>query len=306
MRNPVVVARLVPIRLQPGDTVGIAAPGFAVDRAALAAGVRALQTMGFRTRLGEHVRARDGYLAGDDDQRATDLNRMLSDDGLAAVWFARGGYGTARILDRVDWDALERRPKLLIGYSDLTALFNPVLERVGGHCLYGPVVTELGAAGTYDSASLDAALAGAPAALAFSRRQVLVHGRTRGRVYGGNLSVLAHLWGTPFAPELRRRVLFLEDVGEPLYRIDRCLTQLRSAGAFRGLAGVLLGGFAVKPRTHAPRDRGLLDVLRENFMDLGVPVVRGLPAGHVAHKHTVPLGASADIDTQAGRVEFRV
>jgi muramoyltetrapeptide carboxypeptidase len=275
-----------------------------VRRAALRSGVSALRDLGYEVRLGRHVLARQGYLAGDDDRRAEDLCAALSDPDLAAVWFARGGYGTARILERLPWAQLKRRPKLCIGYSDLTALFNPLVERTGARCIYGPVVSELGDPAAFDAAALWPLLAGEPPSLRLRRRDVLQPGRARGRVMGGNLSVLAHLVGTPFAPRLDGCMLFLEETGEEVYRIDRLLTQLRQAGAFDGLAAVLLGRFLVRRRSHFPPDRRLLDVLRESFLPLGVPVVRGLDVGHGPSKRVLPLGQVARLDTEAARLEF--
>jgi muramoyltetrapeptide carboxypeptidase len=280
------------------------APGFAVKRRPLAAGVARLEGMGYRVRLGRHVLARDGYLAGDDGLRAVDLETMLRDPEVRAIWFARGGYGTARLLDRLPRGLLRRAPKLLIGYSDLTALFAEALKESGRVCLYGPVVTELGDPDGYHAPTLRRLLAGRPFELRLARKQVLAPGRAGGLLAGGNLTVLSHLCGTRFAPELRDRVLFVEDAGEPTYRLDRMLTQLRLCGMLRGLSGVLLGGFRIPPRRRFPPDRPARELFEEFFAPLGVPVVEGIPAGHVPRKRTLPLGARAEIDTAAGTLRF--
>ena len=292
------------LRLSRGDTVGVVAPGYVPQPAALRAGLGRLQRMGFRVREGEHLFARDGYLAGTDDQRAADLRAMLSDPEVRGVWFARGGYGTARILPRVPWVALERDPKVLIGYSDLTALFGAVIRRTGQSCLYGPVVTELAAAATHDGPSLRRLLAGEPLTLRVRRSDVLVPGRARGRLVGGNLCVLVHQLGTRYAADLRGGILFLEEVGEQLYSVDRMLTQLRQSGALREVRGVLLGGMEISARTHFPPDRRLPEVLGEAFGPLGVPIVKGIRAGHLPRKRTLPLGARATIDTARGEIRF--
>jgi muramoyltetrapeptide carboxypeptidase len=271
----------------------------------LEAGVARLQAMGYRTLLGAHVLARNGYLAGDDRQRVADLETMLRDPAVRAVWFSRGGYGSPRLLEKISWARFARQPKLLIGYSDLTALFAEAVKRAGPVCLYGPVVTELGNADLYHGPSLRRLLAGKQSEIRISRRQVLAPGRARGPLVGGNLTVLTHLCGTRFAPRGRGAILFLEEVGEEAYRIDRMLTQLRLAGLLRDVAGVLLGSFSVPTRRRFPPDRPLLEILRETFLPLGVPVVQELPAGHVRAKQTLPLGAVAEVDTGAGRVRFR-
>ena len=287
-----------------GDTVGVVAPGFAVQRARLESGVRRLRGMGFRVKLGSHVLSRHGYFAGDDDARARDLREMLLDPEVRAVWFARGGYGTARILDRVPWRKLARHPKLLIGYSDLTSLRCAAVQRTDRVCLHGPVVAELGRPEAYHAPSLKKLLAGQPLSVPVRKRQVLAEGRARGRLIGGNLTVLAHLQGTRYAPDLRGAVLFLEEVGEQVYRIDRALTHLEMAGALRGVAGVLLGRFSAAARRSFPPDRDPRLVLAEFFTTRGIPVIDGLPAGHVSGQWSLPLGGMAELDTFARRLQL--
>jgi muramoyltetrapeptide carboxypeptidase len=288
-----------------GDTVGVVAPGFAVRPALLRAGVKRLTGMGYRVLLGPHVHAQHGYFAGDDTLRAADLRAMLTDPEVSAVWFARGGYGTARILDSVPWRVLKRRPKLMIGYSDLTALMLATVERTGHVCLHGPMVTELGRDAAYHAGSLRRLLAGEPLVMRVRKRQVLCHGKRRGRLMGGNLTVLAHLMGTRYAPDLSGSVLFIEEVGEEAYRIDRLLTHLRMAGVLRKLSGVLVGKCSVPATDRVfPGDRTLGEILSEFFVPLGVPVVTDIPAGHGAGKWTLPIGGVATIDTPAGEVRF--
>ena len=291
--------------LSPGDTVGVVATGFAVRRSLLDSGVARLRRMGYRVRLGDHVLDREGYLAGRDVDRGADLHTMLRDPDVRAIWFARGGYGTAPLLEQVPWPTLKKSGKLLIGYSDLTALFCPTVQRTGQICLYGPVVTELGQAKSYHRSSLTKLLRGEATTLPFLKRQVLSAGRARGRLTGGNLTVLTHLAGTRFAPNLRGGVLFLEEIGEESYRLDRMLTQLRQSGAFRDLAGVLLGNFTVPKKQRVfPPDRSLRELLEETFGGLGVPVVTDLPVGHIPGKWTLPLGGTAEIDTRTRRIRF--
>ncbi len=288
-----------------GDTVGVVATAFAVRPALLEAGVRRLREMGFRVLLGDHVRDCHGYLAGDDAARAEDLRAMLLHPEVKAIWFARGGYGTARILEQVPWRRLKRHPKLLVGYSDLTALFSAVVQRTGQLCLHGPVVAELGQPDAYHAPSLRRMLAGQPTTLRVRKGQVLAGGKARGRLTGGNLTVLSHLQGTRFAPDFRDSVLFLEDVGEEAYRVDRALTHLKMAGAFRDLAAVLLGDFATpRSRRLFPPDRSVRELLAETFVPLGVPVIGGIRAGHVRGKWTLPLGGTARVDTAAGEVRL--
>ena len=288
-----------------GDRVGVVATGFAVRPDALDAGIAALRRRGLVPVLGPHLRSVDGYLAGDDASRASDLDAAVSDPNLTAIWFARGGYGTARLLDRFDLDRLVRRPKLLLGYSDLTGLFAALLKRASTVCLHAPVVAELGHRTDFHAASLNAALAGRVTRRRVARRDVLRGGRARGRLMGGNLTVLCHLLGTRHMPDLRGAVLFIEEIGEEAYRIDRLLQHLRSSGVLSGVRAVLLGRFHVPPPSRSfPGDRDVDAVFREHLLPLKLPVVCGIPAGHGPGKWTLPLGGIATLDTSAGLVTF--
>ena len=278
------------------------ATGFAVRPRLLKSGILRLEAMGYRTLLGRSVTASDGYLAGDDDARFADLSEMLGREDVAAVWFARGGYGTARLLHRLRPSMLRGSRPVLIGYSDVSALFAQFTAAGSRRCLYGPVVAELGDSANFHAGSLNAALGRREQVLKLRRTQIWCPGRASGTLVGGNLSVLTALCGTRFAPKLRGRVLFLEDVGEPTYRIDRMLTQWRDAGWLRGLKGVLLGSFSVPSRRRFPPDRDPGKVFREFLEPLGIPVVAGLCAGHVRGKRTLVFGAPAHIDSTRRRV----
>src|SRR6476660_1644195 len=187
-RSPIVI----PPALRKGDLVGVMAPGAAVDRAALESGVR--------VKLGRAVFARDGYFAGDDSARAEDLVEMIESDEVRAIHFARGGWGTSRFLDRIPWRTLARRPKLLLGYSDLTSLFAGAVDRARIVCVYGPLASEMGFPGRFDASSLRRAYfrPRAPLEVRHPRAAVWREGRAQGLSAGGCLSLLAHLTGTPF------------------------------------------------------------------------------------------------------------
>jgi len=229
---------------------------------------------------------------------------MLSDPTVRAVWFARGGYGSSRLLEHLPWRRMKDNPKLLIGYSDLTALFSAAIDRTGCICLYGPVVSELGDASSFHAPSLRNMLAGRPYEIAFGKRRVMAAGRASGRLVGGNLTMLAHLCGSRFFPDLRNSILFLEETGEEIYRIDRMLQQLKLSGALARVSGLLLGEISAPARKRFPPDRRLSEVLREYLAPLGVPVITGLRAGHVKSKLTLPLGGHAELDTDAGRLRL--
>jgi len=285
--------------LATGDLVGVCSPAFAVRPGSLNAGLEWLSGAGFVLRMGRHVTARDGYLAGTDRQRGDDLRGLLEDSEVRGVWFARGGYGSARLLEDLPWRAFARDPKPLVGYSDVTALFAAALRSPGTLCLHGPVVTELADPQAYDRAALRRILAGRSDVVRFSRSAIVRPGRARGRLLGGNLTVLTHLLGTRWLPKLEGAVLALEDTGEETYRLDRMFEHLRHAGVLRRVAAVVLGGFHPPHRKTFPPDREFGEVVMDAFGPLGVPVVRDLPFGHVLHKRTLPLGGLAELDTDA-------
>ena len=288
-----------------GDRVAVVTPGFAVRHDALDAGVRALRRRGFDPREGPHARDAEGYLAGDDAARAADLDAAIADRTSRAIWAARGGYGTARVLDRIDLRTLARRPKLLLGYSDLTALSASLLGRATTVCLHAPFVSELGDRAAYHAPSLAAMLAGRTVERRIRRTDVLRGGRAAGRLMGGNLTVLVHLLGTPHMPSLDGAVLFLEEAGEEAYRIDRLLNHLVTSRALAGVRAVLVGQTLVpETRRTFPADRPVAEVLRDHLLPLRVPVVLGVPSGHGPGKWTLPLGGAARLDTARGRLAF--
>jgi len=285
-----------------GSRVGVVATGFAARPEAIDAGLGWLAKRKLIPVPGKNLKAVDGYFAGSDDVRAADCNAAIGDSSLEAIWFARGGYGTARILDRIDLARLIRRPKLLIGYSDLTALFMALLGKTSTVCLHGPMVAELSRKEAFHAPSLAAALDGRAESRRIRQGEVVRPGKAAGRLMGGNLTVLVHLLGTPFMPDLRGSILFIEDAGEEAYRVDRLLRHLVMSGALAGVRAVLVGQLHVpKTEREFPGDREIGAVLRDHLLPLKVPVVTGIPAGHGAGKWTLPLGGRASIDT-AGRI----
>lgn len=294
-----------PTVLRRGDRVGVVSTGFAVRPDALDAGVAVLASMGFEPVVGPSAKAVDGYFAGSDAARAADLNACLRDPAIAGIWFSRGGYGAARLLDRIDWRAAARRRRVWVGFSDLTALFAAVGRRAGQVCLHGPLVAELGDPSSFHRPSLRAMLGGKPVAMRLSRDQVVAPGRASGRLIGGNLTVLSHLAGTPWFPDCRGAVLLLEDAGEEAYRLDRMLTHLGQAGVLRKVRAVVLGDLAAPATRRAyPPDRPVAEVVEDRLRELGVPVVRALPIGHLAGKWTVPIGGLVEVDTARRIVRF--
>lgn len=306
MRASAAARSIVPEFLAPGDPVIVAAPSGVADRLRTAAGAAYLASRGHPVRFTPHVLSRHGYLAGRDDERAGDLNAAIVSSAGEPIVFARGGYGLTRILDRIDIRALRLRPRLILGYSDATALFMS-LQRQGPYLvLHGPMLQDLGNPQAFDEGSLWAALRGDPAAFSvrFRARDVLRPGRGTGRLLGGCLSLLVSLLGTAHDPDYRGAILFWEEVGEEPYRIDRMLTQLRNAGKFDHLTGMVVGALAgCEPAPGRP-SLTVGRILAELTRDARFPIVRGLPAGHGPGKITLPLGLPAVLDTRRRGLEI--
>jgi len=274
-----------------------------------------IESLGFKVKPGAHLYDREGYLAGSDAARAADLNAMFADDGVDAIWCVRGGYGASRILPALDYALMQRKPKALIGYSDITALHVAIHRHAGLVTFHGPVAFR--AFTPYSLGELKRVLwtgetpvrLGGPPPFERAEGRVdwenrvatLVPGTARGRLLGGNLCLMSHLCGTPYFPDLRGAILFLEDVEEAYYRIDRMLTQLWLSGALAGVAGVAFGKFTnCNSSPFFLQNRPLDDILAERCRTLGVPAVSGIMVGHIEDQTTLPVGCLAELDADAG------
>lgn len=295
-----------PPALKPGARIALVAPAGPLGDGAVDRAIDRVRDWGFQAVPGAHVRKRHGYLSAMDQERAQDLNAALADDSVDAVWCLRGGYGVMRILPSVDWESLARRPRAVIGFSDNTALHLGI-QRLGMASFHGPhpATNELN---DFSRDSLLSALTstGAPGVLPFPAdappAAAITGGAAEGRLVGGNLSLIAATLGTPYAIDAEGAILFLEEVGEAPYRVDRLLQQLRLAGVLDGVAGIALGAF-----TEGGDDAdspGVLDVLGDVLGGLGVPVAHGFPFGHVDDNWTLPVGVRARLDADAGAVEL--
>jgi muramoyltetrapeptide carboxypeptidase len=256
------------------------------------------RSLGWDPVPGPHVLAHQEYLAGTDAERLQDLNAALADDAIDAIWCVRGGYGAMRLLPYVDWASLTRRPRALIGFSDITALHAGASTRCELITYHGP--TARGALSDFSRASLvRAVMEGRDPCGSAADARVVRGGRARGRLVGGNLALLAALAGTPYAPDYRGALLVLEDVGEPAYRLDRMLTQLALAGVFAQIAG-LVAGPITEPASGHELSMQALDSLIGRAADVAhVPAVVGIPLGHIDDQWTIPLGATAQFDADA-------
>ncbi len=286
-----------PAPLRRGDVIAIVAPAGPVDRRRLLKGLSRLSALGFVPETAEGILAKERYLAGDDDHRAAQMEWAFTLPEARAVMAARGGYGAARLLPLLDWVRIARRPKLLVGYSDLTAILSYLATRHGVPCVHGPM------------AAADVAFRRDPEAMdAFSRLCAgeagpgepwgspcvpLRRGTAEGTLAGGCLSVLTSLLGTPYEPDFRGTLLFLEDVSEPAYRLDRMLTQWVQSGRWKGIAGIVAG--RMEP-AKGESEEDLARLFAEAGRALSVPAWYGYPAGHGPRNWPIPFGVPARLD----------
>lgn len=289
----------VPPLLLPGSRVALVAPaGPLRDETDLQHALDAARSMGWEPVVGEHVLERKGYLAGSDEHRVADLNRFAHDRSIDGIWCIRGGYGAMRLLDKIDYHAWFRRPKALIGYSDITSLHAALNSRADLVAYHGP--TARGHLSDFSRASLRAAVVDGVESCGTAPNAItLCGGRARGRLIGGNLALLTALCGTRYAPSFADSILVIEDVNESVYRIDRMLTQLRLSGALHVVAGIAFGQFTEIPEDPVNLERPLSDVFREVAESGNVPCLANIPVGHVADQWTLPLGAVAELDADA-------
>jgi muramoyltetrapeptide carboxypeptidase len=294
-----------PPALGPAPRVALVAPAGPLAPGAVDRAVARLEAWGWTPLLGRHARGRSGFLSGSDAERLEDFDQALRDPHNDAIWCLRGGYGTMRIVDAIDWAALAARPRPLIGFSDNTVL-HLAASRAGIVSFHGPhpAAEEFP---DFASHGLRDMLHGRRPAgpLPFppgggGRAATLVGGVAEGPLVGGNLSLLSATLGTPYALRTEGAILFLEEVGEPAYRIDRLLSHLRLAGVLERVAGVIIGGFTECPDEEddgIPRPE---QVLAAQLSRLGVPVATGFPFGHVPDNWTLPVGVRARLDADAG------
>lgn len=309
-------APIKPPRLVPGDVVGLIDPASATFlRQDVEIVTETLMAMGFTVKRGAHLMDRYGYLAGRDQDRAADVNALFADPQVKAILAVRGGWGSARLLRHLDFDLIRRNPKVLLGYSDLTALLNAVYARGGLVTFHGPVGVS-----TWTPFSVEHARRVLVDGEAFTlsnpvelkdtlvqvedRVQTITPGVARGRLVGGNLTVLSAMVGSPYLPEFDGAILFLEDVREQIYRIDRMLTQLALAGILGKVRGVVVGKCTKCDPGEGYGSLTLEEVFDDHIKPLGVPAWHGAMIGHIDKQFTVPLGIEAEIDATRGTIRL--
>jgi muramoyltetrapeptide carboxypeptidase len=296
--------------LKEGETIGLIAPGSPLKPEAIDKAISQVSELGFKYKLGKHARKKFGFLAGKDGERLEDLHGMFADSSVDAIWCLRGGYGCTRLLPNLDYRLIRRYPKLLMGYSDITALHMALLKWTGLASLHSPVaVSELtdytlnsflsatrsGSAGTFINIypeHMD------------ERVKIWRKGVTSGPLIGGNLSLLSAICGTPYLPSFKDKIIFLEDVGEKPYRIDRMLVQLLQATDLSEANGIILGRFEDCDASENSDSLTIMEVFENLLYPIGVPMISGFSFGHIDNQCTFPQGIRGKLFADDLKVEL--
>jgi muramoyltetrapeptide carboxypeptidase len=305
-----------PKRLAPGDTVALVAPASATFQTVdLQIAKESLEALGLKVRVGGHLLDRHGYLAGRDRDRAADINECFADASVRAVLPIRGGWGTSRLLPYLDFDRIRRNPKIVLGYSDITALLLSIHAKTGLVTFHGP--NGLGRWDEWSVGWVKRILFDADAATLENPRdkgefltqvehriQTIRPGVARGRMLGGNLTVLSAIIGSPYLPAFDRAILFLEDVGEDIYRVDRMLTTLKLAGVLDRIRGFVFGSCSECEPGEGFGSLTLEEVFNDHVKPLGIPAWQGAMIGHQHPQFTVAVGSEVEIDAGSGTIRM--
>lgn len=294
-----------PARLNRGDEVRLICPGGPISEERLQKAIENLTKLGYTVTQGDHVLAKYGFVAGSDEQRLADLHAAFRDPKVKAVWPVRGGYGCTRLLPLIDFELMRANPKLLIGYSDITALLVAFYQKVGLVGIHGPLGSSTFS--PFNERNLMPLLTQVKEGHTIHLPPTgasLVSGKTKGILVGGNLSLLAAMAGTSWAMDATDKLVFLEDVGESPYRIDRMLTQLRQSAHLDRAKGIILGEFVDCEADPEDNSLSLRETLEDRLKPLGIPTILGLPFGHGDANCALPIGIMAELDADAGRLIF--
>lgn len=302
-----------PKKLLKGDVIGLIAPGSNVDDPAiLERGVSYLEKLGYRVELGINSDKSFGYLAGTDQQRIEDLHNMFKNKNVKAIICIRGGYGAFRLLDKIDYKLIKNNPKIFVGYSEITSLQMAMLHKTGLVTFAGPMIhpdfsNEIN---PYTEEFFWRMITSTKiiGRLTFPEENNLssiTKGKGSGRIIGGNLAVFSAMIGTDYLPELNKKILVIEDIGELPYKIDRILNKMRIAKLFRQLNGLILGRF-IDCYEHDPSKKTLTlgEVMEDYFRDLKIPILYTFPHGHINEKVTIPFGITVNMNATKGYVEY--
>ncbi len=278
--------------LQPNQTVGVIAPSSPVSQSEILEGLKLLESFPLKIRPGSHLFNHLNYLAGPDHDRVSDLHQMFSDPEIKAIFCARGGYGSARLLNKIDFELIRKNPKIIVGFSDLTALLIAIYKKTGLVTIHGPTLSDLPKNKNWPNLSELITTSHRPQVF-LKQGRIINNGKARGILLGGNLSTICSLLDTLFLPSFEGVILFLEEKGESPYRLDRMLTQLLLSGRLDRLSALIIGQIM-----DCGEKEIINSVLQERLGSLSIPVVTGLPVGHGNENISLPLGLPAVIDTE--------
>ena len=300
-------------RLLKGDVIGIISPASAVDDERLIqSGIKYLEGLGYRTKLGKNVGKVRGYLAGTDEERVEDIHQMFSDQKVKAIFCLRGGYGAFRLLDKIDYKLIQDNPKIFVGYSEITSLQMAFLKKSNLISFAGPMVVS-----NFSNEISNYTEENFWRMITFTKKlgkvklpeldnlQSLNLGIAAGRLIGGNLAVFASLLGTKYLPDLNNKILFLEDISELPYKIDRMLNQLRLSNVFNKIRGIILGSFSdcIEPDSNK-KTLTIDEVWSDYFRGIDCPVIHSFPHGHIKDILTLPIGTRIKLNATKCYIEF--
>jgi len=305
---------LKPKKIQKGDIIGIISPASSPDDLTrIEKGVTYLEKLGYRTEVGKHVGKERGYLAGEDSERLEDIHYMFRNKNIKAIFCLRGGYGSARLLDKLNYKLIKQNPKILVGYSDITALQAAIYSKTGLVTFAGPMlavdfwqdeVNEFTEENFWKLITSNKKI-GKLINPNEEKFFILSKGSAKGKILGGNLAVLVSLLGTKYFPKMKGEILMIEDIGEPPYRVDRFLNQLRLSNILNSVSGVILGRFVdCYENDSAKKSLSLNQVIIDYFENLKKPVLYNFKHGHIAENLTVPFGLKCNLNASRGIVEI--
>lgn len=307
---------LKPKSLAPGDTIGLITPSSSITEAKLKKAIANMKMLGLKVKLGKHIKAINGYLAGTDEQRLEDLHNMFADDEVDGIWCIRGGYGVGRILPKINYKLIKKNPKVLIGYSDITALLLAIYQETGLIGFHGPLASSDFT--DYSVKHLKGVLMNPQMSYTIGHAmdsddskdkayhsKVIRAGKAKGELTGGNLTLLAAAVGTDFQPKFKNKLVFIEDIGERPYRLDRMFTQILQGTDLEKSAGIILGVFEDCEAKESDRSLSLMEMFEDRLGHLNMPIIYGLSFGHIKNHMTLPVGIEAEMDTAKRTIKLK-
>lgn len=297
-----------PKKLKKGDTIGLIAPSSDANKKRVDKSIEYLKSLGFKVKIGDSCYSKYGYLAGKDDLRVKDIHNMFSDKEVDGIICIRGGYGVSRILDKIDYDIIKNNPKVFVGYSDITALHIAIHNECNLITFHGPMTVSNMEDGLDDfslesfrNTLMNNDIIGRVNNPKGEKITTLVKGKTQGKIIGGNLALISATIGTPYEIDIKDKILFIEEIGEEPFRIDRMIMQLKLSGKLDEVKGIVLGDFN-KCEPEDPNDHNLMKVIEDLLVSLNKPMIFNIKSGHCSPIITLPLGAEVELNADEGEL----